>query len=219
MAHKKADIMKAKRILAICLVMLLVTVALPLVVSADTSQSWFLWETSLDTDLYEMKKGSVDYPGPSSVSITTTSSVVWRADQTSQGCTFPAGTWDGEIFLKEEPSSGTITLDVGSWDGSFHSNGNTQSPDPTVGSNDISISADQFSVYSGDYLAFKVTNNTSGTIVVDCDFADQSYLTSPTSDPGYPIPELPTIVLLTTGLVCLAGYFGLKRRKKAYLKV
>jgi hypothetical protein len=38
-------------------------------------------------------------------------------------------------------------------------------------------------------------------------------LLSPETDPGFPLPELPAIVLLAGGLVCLGGYVVLKRRK------
>ena len=41
-----------------------------------------------------------------------------------------------------------------------------------------------------------------------------SNLTSPTSDPGYPVPELPTIILVSAGLLILAGYVYVGRRSK-----
>lgn len=39
-----------------------------------------------------------------------------------------------------------------------------------------------------------------------------SYVKSPTTDPGFPIPELSTLILFSSGLLALAGY-ALKRRK------
>lgn len=39
-------------------------------------------------------------------------------------------------------------------------------------------------------------------------------LTSPSTDPGYPVPELPTIILLSTGLLLLAGYAYMTRRNR-----
>jgi len=41
-----------------------------------------------------------------------------------------------------------------------------------------------------------------------------SNLTSPSSDPGYPVPELSTLILFSTGLIVLAGYVLLAKRKK-----
>ena len=40
-----------------------------------------------------------------------------------------------------------------------------------------------------------------------------SYITSPSSDPGYPVPELPTIILFSTGLITLAGYVLLTKKR------
>ncbi|KAF5428058.1 Cohesin domain-containing protein [Candidatus Methanophagaceae archaeon] len=39
-----------------------------------------------------------------------------------------------------------------------------------------------------------------------------SYVKSPSADPGYPIPELSTLILFSSGLLALAGY-ALKKRK------
>jgi hypothetical protein len=41
-----------------------------------------------------------------------------------------------------------------------------------------------------------------------------SNLTSPSSDPGYPVPELSTIILFSIGLITLTGYVLLTRRRK-----
>lgn len=42
-----------------------------------------------------------------------------------------------------------------------------------------------------------------------------STLTTPCSDPGYPVPEIPTIVLTCIGLLGLGGYVWLRRRRVA----
>jgi hypothetical protein len=39
-----------------------------------------------------------------------------------------------------------------------------------------------------------------------------SYIGSPYSDPGYPIPELSTMILFGMGLLMIVGYVGLRRR-------
>ena len=41
-----------------------------------------------------------------------------------------------------------------------------------------------------------------------------SNLTSPSSDPGYPVPELSTLILFSTGLLILVGCVLLAKRKK-----
>lgn len=69
-------------------------------------------------------------------------------------------------------------------------------------------------ILEGDRLAVRFTYGgmcgADGMLIFynaeDC----PSSLTSPDTDPGYPNPELPTVILLSVGLVCFAG-FGLKR--------
>jgi hypothetical protein len=39
-----------------------------------------------------------------------------------------------------------------------------------------------------------------------------SYIESPSSDPGYPVPELSTFILFSTGLIALVGYVLLRRK-------
>ena len=56
----------------------------------------------------------------------------------------------------------------------------------------------------GEYLAFKVTNLDQVLIIETEEGA--SWISSPSADPGYPIPELPTIVLMSTGLLALTGF-------------
>lgn len=208
-----------RRLIVSVLVAVMLLMAVALVVSAQTEQFWYL-DDDVSTAGRIMYK---DTPTPTStVAISDGTSEIWRADETSQECTFPADTWGGTIRFTSAPPSGTntITLEVGYWDSSFHSHG-SQNLSPT-GSKTVfvtGIDASQFNVSSGDYLAFRVTNNTEGAITVDTGGGGQSNLTSPPTDPGYPIPELPTIVLLATGLVCLAGYLGLKKPKRVYLKV
>ena len=41
-----------------------------------------------------------------------------------------------------------------------------------------------------------------------------SYIKSPSTDPGYPVPELSTFILLSIGLITLTGYVLLTRRRK-----
>lgn len=41
-----------------------------------------------------------------------------------------------------------------------------------------------------------------------------SSLTSPSSSPAYPVPELSTLILFSTGLLTLAGYVVLTKRRR-----
>ena len=120
------------------------------------------------------------------------------------------------------PEGESFTVEIGSWNGSIITSA-TDPPHSIAGDGGdwyvISFTADAFTVSTGGWLAFRIDNPVAG----DADLVvktgqDYSRVKSPIADPGYPIPELPTIILLTTGLVFLAGYFGLKRRNRGYLK-
>ena len=67
----------------------------------------------------------------------------------------------------------------------------------------------------GSRLALQIRfDSGEGTVYVNgTDTNWDSKLTSPSSDPGYPVPELPTIVLLSIGIFGLGGYLWLKRRR------
>ena len=71
---------------------------------------------------------------------------------------------------------------------------------------------------TGDWLGVRVSWNgpTDAKIRIYYDPTNgdrDSYIKSPSTDPGYPIPELPTLILFSAGLIILAGYVVLKRRE------
>lgn len=58
-------------------------------------------------------------------------------------------------------------------------------------------------------------SDANGSLEVYCSppGKDSGMVTSPSSDPGWPIPELPTILLFSVGLLVIAGYVGWWRRR------
>ncbi len=54
-----------------------------------------------------------------------------------------------------------------------------------------------------------------GNLEIHCNPSGEyaSKATSPSSDPGYPVPELSTLILFSLGLLVLAGYVGLRRKR------
>jgi hypothetical protein len=74
---------------------------------------------------------------------------------------------------------------------------------------------------AGDRVAVRVellTGHPPGTDSIAIHYgAGCSQISSPTTDPGYPQPELATVVLLGTGLACLAGYMGVRRYRASHL--
>ena len=215
---------KAKEIIVLCLVILLLAAALPLVVSADTTQYWYPSKDSAAGDSeadYIMYKGSLGGSGDV-VDLDQGVGIVWTADEAAErDVGFPAGDWSYSVSTDDESDDDvTIGVFVGYWDGAFHFEGsefvdNTDHSQVYTGS----IAVDEFEVAKDYWLAYGIRNMEYRTCTFKLQVNDNdTYIASPSSDPGYPIPELPTIVLLATGLVFLAGYLGLKRRKKVYLK-
>ena len=214
--------MKAKPILAIFIVMLLMAVAVPFITSADTTQYWYQSDASATgsgADYIMYKDSKVG--AATDITISEEGSLVWTADEAAEcAVAFPGGSWSYKVYAAATSSAEEIFLQVGYWDGTtFHPA--TGGAVFTVTANEYSsgnFTVNPFDVPDTKWLAYKITNLTGSgdfKIVVN---HDDSRIGSPTTDPGYPIPELPTIILLATGLVGLAGYFGLKRRKRAYVR-
>jgi hypothetical protein len=70
---------------------------------------------------------------------------------------------------------------------------------------------------TGDWLAVRLSWDCSPDsllIYYKAESGSDSYITSPSTDPGYPVPELPTIILFSAGLLILAGYAYMGRRNK-----
>ena len=70
---------------------------------------------------------------------------------------------------------------------------------------------------TGEWLALRVfwENETADTLTIHYKnvTGSESYIESPSTDPGYPVPELSTILLLSIGLIALAGYVLLTKRR------
>ncbi|KAF5434218.1 CASH domain-dontaining protein [Candidatus Methanophagaceae archaeon] len=69
---------------------------------------------------------------------------------------------------------------------------------------------------TGDWLAVRLSwdcETDALRIHYKAAAGSDSYIESPSSDPGYPIPELPTVILFGVGLLVITGYVALGRRK------
>ena len=78
--------------------------------------------------------------------------------------------------------------------------------------------AGPFTVQEGGRFALELewSSDASGNLELYCNLPDRraSQIASPSSDPGYPIPELSTLVLLGVGLLMIVGYVALRKRKE-----
>ena len=81
----------------------------------------------------------------------------------------------------------------------------------------VLLQADAIDIDKGDRIAisFKWASDASEQVWMGCNgVARDSTLTSPPNSPAYPIPEPLTIVLISTGLLMLAGYAYMGRRNR-----
>ena len=79
------------------------------------------------------------------------------------------------------------------------------------------LSADSINMSEGDRIAVEVLwfGSANGTLLVYYNSTTcNSTLTSPPNSPVWPVPELPTIILFSAGLLILAGYAYMDRRNK-----
>ncbi len=154
---------------------------------------------------------------------------VWfYADQVADcNVSFPTDTWNVSYLVKatEADSGKRITTRFHGIDstgaelpGSPYAEGHydinsaqnleevTESLNPTTG----------FTIPEGGRFAIEVlwAGGATGNLEIYCNPVGEnaSQVTSPTSDPGYPIPELPTVLLLGLGLLVFVGYVRLRRR-------
>jgi len=179
------------------------------------AQSWYLHNDDV------MYKG-VTNKTEGSVLIGASASNVWIADEAATtDVTFSGSAWTGQVVFTSAPTGGgsphTFTVEIGYC---------TDSNDFTAGGPDATLTGDgtatvftyttdaaSFTVTNGKYLALRLTNNSgSGYDVTTGE--TWSYTNSPSSDPGYPVPELPTIILLSLGLAGLGIYYWLRKRPR-----
>jgi hypothetical protein len=178
-----------------------------LTVIPATGQTWYLYSDDI------MRKSLTP---TASITINPHASRVWTADQKAwSAVTFPDGSW--VIYLKTSQDwSGSCTAEVGYWNGSFHpftTGAPVKSWDSGTGILTIRAQAGSETINANDYLALRVTNNDnagSHDVITD----GNSWVKSPASDPGYPLPELASGILFGLGLAG-TGTFIIIRRKKA----
>jgi len=68
---------------------------------------------------------------------------------------------------------------------------------------------------TGDWLAVRISCDSPVPLQIyyKAEAGSDSYIASTYSDPGYPIPELSTVMLFGLGLLMVAGYVGLMRKR------
>ena len=147
-------------------------------------------------------------------------SIVWRADEVPLAdVTFSGGIWDAHMKLVEGPGYDLDLFDlqlvVFAADGSLSVVAGRESYYKIAGNRTkFTIDAPVFTVPGGNYLGFMAINNSTVPIGVKTG-ETEAWIKSPNTSAIYPLPEVSTIALFMTGLVCLGGYMILRRRSLA----
>ena len=209
------------------------------VVGAETTQSWrLLHDTYAGTtandgtdhhyDLFMDKTGETSET-PWSTYFNSPKTVWWYAENAAE-CNLGFGekNWMAHIAhggISEEVGSQTLYVDVykvKTDSNIVHLAGGTQlfNGGDTAGTWNIICVDDGDTTQdftTGERLAFRVKHDYSGIKQIriyyykDMD-NKRSRLESPSTDPGYPVPELSTLILLSIGLIALTGYVLLTKR-------
>ena len=183
-------------------------------VSADVgSQTWYLCtDTSLNKTVPASGSIDVEIEG---MGLGTKS---FLAEPTQCNLTMGAGTWTAYIDFNAA-DAGTIDLQVlKKLNGMSKTFANTTAIPLSAGHYNITqdiVSSASEDFEAGKKLEFKIfwhPDDGASKLTVYCG-EGKSNFSSPSSDPGYPIPELNTILLFSSGLLALVGYVALQRRK------
>ena len=152
------------------------------------------------------------------VEISAGGSAIWTANASAQyDAAFPAGKdWNGNIRRTTTSSDQNFTATIGYYDGSdYHWDGGTA--EITIESGEPArtfvFDGSAFTVPEGSWLAYKVESSTGMTINTHTGGVPGSWIYYVTP-PEYPVPELPTIILMSTGLLALAGFVVYSRSRR-----
>ena len=196
---------------------------------ASAAVTWYLEDSSTNTPngaQYWMRKGTGS--GTSYVTLDATS-MIWAANAPATiDVNFGTEPWEVEIDFTECQATGylendeTITVRIGSLNptsGAF-----TESMSFTEAGSGSGCSGEShvyretvtpssaFQVPNGHYLALKLTTDSGDKVIVDAS-GTASWIRCKTANcPDYPVPELSTIILMSTGLLALMGYVVYSRR-------
>jgi hypothetical protein len=169
-----------------------------------------------------------------SVPINVGQSITWLADESARtDVAFPSGDWIITLTTGENWNSGRLSPLIGVEVGEYrpaaaidkYRHFATQSGASwlsklkivvATAEEDQNASSPDFTVHKGNYLYVKITNldNRSGlsSHEISCDDGD-STLSSPESDPGYPVPELAAGVLFGLGLAGVGTFIVIRRKQ------
>ncbi len=220
--------MRMHRRLIGILVLGMVVLAMVQVVGAETAQTWYFTSEGAPSPLTGkiMTKGIEG--GDTVITLGKGERVWFYADEVALcDVSFPSdGSWDVAYWVKalhpDEFGNGSVYTRVGYADSAGETvrklSRSAGIKHPTEIEEIVEEGVAIFTVPKGGRLAVEVYWGSSpkGDLEIHCNpsGAHASKLTSPSSDPGYPVPELSTLILFSVGLLVLAGYVALRRNNK-----
>ncbi len=217
-----------QRLAVVCVGLALAISLITLVPNASAAGSQTWWFRDIDRSpavsgmdyTKQIVRGVSTAPSNYETVIITTKGLCLVANEAASTNVGFTGTWTGKICYTGDGAVRTITLTLGYvTDTTFTSSGATQSFSTAGDGNDYSVDisitpSGTFTIPSGSYLALKITISSSsqslwaegsdatGTGPKRAEsYCASSRLISPSSDPGYPVPELSTLILMSAGLV------------------
>ena len=197
--------------------LLVATLLFSMVVIANAmSQTWYLSAKPQDFSLM-YKVSPPDKQGGNCSVITVPqppNEIFWIANEAAMcNVTFLAGDWDMHLLANNKNTDSPFSAEIGEWNGAtFMRGGLYNGSFPAVKPNwaKFTLSASTFTVHEGNWLAFRLINlHTQGNMlgITPCD----SSVSSPPTDPNYPVPEMGTLILFSLGLLALVGYVVYRR--------
>jgi hypothetical protein len=195
-----------RKVIAMGLVLVALTIICVSVASADSS-TWYIKSGFPGLDKTTSGTGSND--------ISDGGSKVWLAERAHCALTIGAGDFWHLNFDYTATSDGVVKVTVMNYDDKTTAVNQHSIDITSIGtsiSEDMSGTALDFN--TNENLGLKVEWEADDTSGLTFKYGTDTTLSSPSSDPGYPVPELSTLVLSSIGLLALVGYVAYRRRDR-----
>jgi uncharacterized iron-regulated membrane protein len=202
------------------LVSSLIIITTTVVIGATGSQTWYLDSDSHSpvSSVLVMYRDGNGTPSDN-VSISSGNSKIWFSDEVAPegGVTFASSSHGNPwtVYLKTTDWDESCFAEVGEGDSlgvfdAFNSQNLIHYGYSDEGILEILLTTGQQTIHQGKYLTLRVTNNSGIERTIKT--TGSSWLESPNTDPGYPLTELVSGILLAAGLSGLVVYIKIRRR-------